>query len=453
MSARPASAKACRRLIKVLEAAAAEGEDGRVSSVASWLLAAACADAAAATAAAEAGSSSSSRAAGAAVGHADRGEAAGRPIPLSSYPETGAHRPMVEALTALSLLPSASGSATMATAAACARCLAASPRLPSADWGGICRRLWHRAAAASSLPVRPGSEEAEEERIRRLELLEAVAELAVAHGSETSHGLAVFLDDALSEPEPLLAAAAGALAALLLRLPRALPVLAGSRRAPALAAAVRAAAKAAGRGTEEHALLAPLAALCSALAELHRAASGGKKATPPVGSPLVLEHTSAVLALLPPLPALMPGEVAVMRAALSSSHGAQLPLPMDKFRARAGDEEEEKEDEMKDGFGSRLELFPRARDDGGRRDLMLLWCHAARCTAAAGPAGAAEAVAAAAKEDGTGGSEEERAAARLRVLQMRCLLVLAGTCSYRDLAVCRCENGRTGRRPHFGINV
>ncbi|KAF8057874.1 hypothetical protein HT031_005820 [Scenedesmus sp. PABB004] len=139
-----------RGCVKALEAAAGLGGGGAATgataaATAGWLLAAVC----------QAGR------AGHGGGHAGapvapRGGGAGSAAlpPLALYPAAGALRPLAE--RALAFDPSAAlhaGSAGVAAAlevAACVRCLAAAPRLPAADWGGLCRRLISAAAAAGA---------------------------------------------------------------------------------------------------------------------------------------------------------------------------------------------------------------------------------------------------------------------------------------------------------------
>ncbi|GAX85958.1 hypothetical protein CEUSTIGMA_g13374.t1 [Chlamydomonas eustigma] len=165
LGALPESTHLSRSVIRDLESALKQqgGADGRVSAYAAWLLAAACqtirVNGHNNTAPSSSVTSHHPSNLDAHGQHSDKGvdislkseAAAIVAIPLSQYPQHGAHRPIVERLKTLSASPSFSLSHAM-RASTLARCLAVSPRLPSADWGSLCIRLW-RLSQTSELKV------------------------------------------------------------------------------------------------------------------------------------------------------------------------------------------------------------------------------------------------------------------------------------------------------------
>eukprot|EP00877_Chromochloris_zofingiensis_P006520 jgi/Chrzof1/2120/Cz11g03100.t1 len=64
------------------------------------------------------------------------------------------------------------------------RCLAASPRLPAADWAGLCKYLLTASATAAVVATAGGSEE----------LQEAAMQLVLSHMHVPQHGLSTVVD-------------------------------------------------------------------------------------------------------------------------------------------------------------------------------------------------------------------------------------------------------------------
>ena len=450
--AAPEAAKSSRRLIKILEAAAMGegGGHGRVAAAAAWMLGVACeqvtSSSLAASVAGQAGDGSASRSP--AWGKAgDAGPSSSRPISLSAYPaETGAHRPLVDLVmaTAASQGPVSRGVAEAAAAAL--RCLAASPRLPATDWGSLCTRLWRRPAAASGdVGAFPPPHDDEAALSGLPELHEAIVGLAVSHGSESDHGLSTFLDGlvtggGLQHVHPRV------MAALLLRLPELLSCLASSRHPAALAAllpALQQQQQRQGGGGRSDSFLLLLGALWHGLAGLQQtkvgAAGGGTKTAPratgtsPPPHPVVFDAPAVyavmvgALGLLPPLPPLLPGEVAAAKAMLLQlemlpPQAWSLSTPPDLPGGRG----------LLSTLASPTGGPVSSSSSGGSLLVLRVWCQAARCLSEAGSDVAVQLLTPPVS-DKTG----VEGPIPLGLLQMRCLLALAGVLTYRDLTVCR----------------
>ncbi|KAG1676514.1 hypothetical protein FOA52_000057 [Chlamydomonas sp. UWO 241] len=477
LASAPDDTKLARRALKAVEAAAAPGGDGRVASSAVWLLAHAC-ERFAATAPGTGGSGGSS---GAGEGpRAHRGAASAstsstqqsqaqaqqRIIPLGSYPEAGAHRPLARALADAAAAGHSSGEGA-ARLAACLRALSRSPRLPGCDWGDVCRRLWQQASAAAG----PTPALVPSTLSGSVQLQVAVVRLCAAHGREAPHGLGVLVDElalggtaaggagsAISRAHPAVVCAA------LAELPQLLGCLAASRSEPLLLslsalldAQHAACVGAGGAGANAEAGARWWArVLGSAWAGLSALLSQRGATAPP--SPGLRAALARAAAWLPDLPrgGVLPGEAAAMAALVargSNSTVAWLPTPgatlPDALAAASADE---RADEGDSDSGSAIPGVRSVEGSGegtgggsggdaaaARSRALVLWCQAARCLALTGPGVAVELAepASRAQPSGEPQQQQQQQHVMLRGCQMRCLLVLCGCGRYSDLSPTR----------------
>jgi hypothetical protein len=234
--------------------------------LASWLLAAVCVSA-------QGGGSATSSAAAS-------GAAASSSTllpPLSAYPAAGALRPLAErALAYAAAQPGGGGGDATALpaaleVAAAVRCLAAAPRLPAADWVGLCSCLL--SAAPVSPPLLPAGHGGGDR--------DAAAAWTAAHHQQQDAGISLLLAHAA---EPGAAGFASLLDALLCQAGmRSLPGYLQARLLAQLDVAVVALPLARGA-----ALLDGLPALLTAAATGAEAAAGLPLSSPPSSSSLLL---------------------------------------------------------------------------------------------------------------------------------------------------------------------
>ncbi|KAI8466909.1 MAG: hypothetical protein J3K34DRAFT_524154 [Monoraphidium minutum] len=427
-SAAAARVRAARGALRALEAAAlgapmaATGATagGRLSGgaalapLAGWLLAAASATAAAA-----------GGAAGGAGGSGGGG--GGDAPPLAAYPEDGALRPLAERL----LLPGSGecGGESLGPveAASLLRVLAAAPRLPTAGWEPLLRRLLRPAA--------PGGGGAPGWRAGAGCALHCAAlDLALRHsGRAPQLGLAPPLDAALM-PAAFSQLPAPARALLLRAAPDAVRCLPANRAAPllqGLPGMVPRLPRGGGGGgaaPEEAAALGVAAwdglrALCGCLSA--RDASISSKG---VAQPL-LAAIASLAERLPPLPPLLPGQALLLLDERGAGGdpgggGGGEPRPPGLEGDGAGVLE----------AGTAAALGPGLSEGEWRVWRAALGClrrvkqeQAAALTAVAPPPAPA----------GGGGGGAALDAATLLRAQLRCLLVLAGLLSWRELTPVR----------------
>lgn len=413
----------------------AAGVGAGAGAAAAWVLAACSAALAAQRASTQGGG-------GGGAGEEERGTAAGamgagRGVvgtggggvdrPLSAYPEDGALRPLINALTQLAAAPGNTATATatatpppsvalsplvaggttavpatvsgtmdrLAAAAAVLRCLAAAPRLPAnVDLGSMCRRLLVSAASGSSSSTPSNSQSPAVSHSMSLtpivslpaavmEVQVAVVQLLLAHAaSAPSTGLPGLLDELLgvsrfkSLPQP-------AQIQLLQHLPAALASLAPSRAAP-IFTPLPAVAAAAGPAVAA-ALWDGLRGVMSAAAAAHasgRAAPHGVEGPAPEAVTSAREAVAALLPPLPPLPALLPGELAAMQEVLlgrPNPASAVLPAPSHTSHTPVS---------LSQQSGAPGPLTPLLKaaaagaptaNTAARIELMHLWVAAARC--------------------------------------------------------------------------
>ena len=454
----PEASRISRRLIKVLEAAALPGTgDRRVPVAAAWMLADACERLHSSSPLPGLPSGADGPSPSAPGSHrSGSSEATSRPIPLASYPlDSGAHRPLTEAVKAFAALAPLTGSQARSAAAA-VRCLAASPRLPANDWGALCQRLWQQPRHQPRLPSE-GTCSDSENGTSTSELQVAVLKLASAHGSEPSHNLASFLDE-LASGTSSSGLSVEVQTALFSSLPSVLSCLAGSRHRLAIFAPILIIKERLytdpqdyhkdqpSVGFKDEGGLKLLAAYWTGLRGLmrpkgtsqnknHINAAGiidapASNNSPEIDLGLLREALVEVMQLLPTLPPLMPGEVAALRADLisdnsSGPHRSQ-ESPLETARATTS--------LNPDAISIWSSAKPVVHD---RALILLTWTRAARCLMASGKATTAFVLEASDRRD-MESEERDGPEVTLRGLQMRCFLCLSGALSYMDLAVCRC---------------
>ena len=446
----PEASRISRRLIKVLEAAALPGSvgDRRVPMAAAWMLADACErlHSSSSLPGAPSGADGPSPSAPGSR-RSGSSEATTRPIPLASYPlDSGAHRPLTEAVKALAALAPLTGPQARSAAAA-VRCLAASPRLPANDWDALCRRLWQQPRPQPRL-LSEGTSVDSEGGASKSELQEAVLKLALAHGSDPSHNLASFLDE-LASGTSSSSPSIEVQTALFSALPSVLSCLAGSRHRPAIFAPILIIRESLHEdpqdqprgGIKHEGGLKLLAAYWTGLRGLMRPKGASQNNnhlnagidapasnnSPAIDPGLLREVLVEAMQLLPTLPPLMPGEVAVLRADLIANYSSRSQeSPFETARAAAPLNH--------DVSSIWKSAMPVVHD---RALILLIWTRAARCLMASGKATTASVLEASDRYDMVA-EERDGPEVTLRGLQMRCFLCLSGALSYMDLAVCRC---------------